>query len=217
MESTMVERRANSSELSVPFSMNIRSRRGLYSKIIKPILDIIFSICLIVMASPIFICIPLLIKLDSKGPILFKQLRYGEKGRIFNIYKFRTMYVDTPNEGRSPTSGADPRITKIGRLLRRTSIDELPQLMNILKGEMSFIGPRPEQKSIVETEYSEWERQRFLAVPGITGLWQISSERIHPIHNNLQYDLKYISEVSLKLDLKIIWGTFRILLNSNTH
>ncbi|WNR43770.1 sugar transferase [Paenibacillus roseipurpureus] len=189
---------------------------GIYVQVVKPLFDLVLGLTLLLLTSPLLIVVPILIKLDSKGPVIFKQQRYGKHGRIFDIYKFRTMYTDVPKEGRSPVSGKDPRITSIGRMLRKTSIDELPQLFNILRGEMSFIGPRPEQRSIVETEYSDWERQRFCVTPGITGLWQISPERIHPIHENLHYDFKYAREVSWKMDAKIIWGTLAVVIKSNT-
>lgn len=150
------------------------------------------------------------------GPIIFKQVRIGKDGKEFLIYKFRTMYQDVLSQGRSPTSDDDPRITRVGKLLRKTSLDELPQLINIIKGEMSFIGPRPEQKLIVDKYYTNYEKQRFLVKPGITGLWQVSLDRTKPIHENLQYDFTYINNVSLFMDLKILFKTIVIMFRSNT-
>jgi lipopolysaccharide/colanic/teichoic acid biosynthesis glycosyltransferase len=122
------------------------------------------------------------------------------------MYKLRTMYVDTPVQMLTPDSADDPRITRVGRFLRRTSLDELPQLLNVLKGNMSLIGPRPEMPFIVET-YTEYQRHRLTVLPGITGLWQISGDRALQIHENLEYDLYYIANRSLSLDLAILFQT----------
>lgn len=193
------------------------SRRvGGYADIGKPFIDIVIAAGLLLAVLPIMLVVAVLIKLDSRGPIIFRQDRYGKDGVTFSIYKFRTMYTDAPRYSVSPTSSLDPRITRIGRILRKTSLDELPQLVNILKGEMSFIGPRPELKNIVEEQYTELERQRFIVKPGITGLWQVSEARKEPIHHNLQYDFHYISNVSITMDIKIIIQTVRVMIKSNT-
>jgi lipopolysaccharide/colanic/teichoic acid biosynthesis glycosyltransferase len=123
------------------------------------------------------------------------------------MYKFRTMRVDAPQYAHSPTSGRDPRITRIGAFLRRTSFDELPQLINVVQGHMSLVGPRPEMPFIVEL-YTELQRQRLWVKPGITGLWQISADRAHLIHENIQYDLYYIRNRSFFMDLAILLHTF---------
>ncbi|CAH1203820.1 sugar transferase [Paenibacillus sp. JJ-223] len=193
------------------------SRRvGGYADFWKPFIDVMVAAVLLLAVSPVMILVAIMIKLDSRGPVLFRQDRYGKNGTKFSIYKFRTMYTDAPKYSVSPTSSLDPRITRIGRILRKTSLDELPQLLNILKGEMSFIGPRPEIKTIVEQEYTELERRRFIVKPGITGLWQVSEARKEPIHHNLQYDFHYISNVSLSMDIKIIIQTLRVMIKSNT-
>lgn len=189
----------------------------IYLYFVKPMIDFFVSLLLLILVAPILLIIALLIKLDSRGPVIFKQARIGKDGREFFIYKFRTMYVHVPNQGRSPVSEDDPRITRVGRFLRKTSLDELPQLFNILKGDMSLVGPRPEQKMIVDQYYTDYEMQRFLVKPGITGLWQISMDRTKPIHENLQYDFYYIQNVSFKLDMRIILMTFRVLVKSNTY
>lgn len=188
-----------------------------YTKCLKNIFDISFSLLLLVITSPFLLIISLIVKIDSRGPIIFKQSRIGKNGVEFKIYKFRTMYTSVPKEGKSPSSSYDPRITKVGRFLRKTSLDELPQLFNIIKGEMSFIGPRPEQKSIVEQYYSDYEKQRFLVKPGITGPWQISMDRTKPIHENIHHDFHYISNISLLYDLKIFFQTVRVMIRSNTY
>ncbi|WP_166238566.1 sugar transferase [Paenibacillus turpanensis] len=195
----------------------LQKPRGAYVQFVKPLLDFTFALLFSVLLLPAALLIALLIKLDSKGPIIFKQPRYGKNGTVFHIYKFRTMYSSVPTQGRSPVSGNDARITRLGKILRKTSLDEIPQLLNILRGEMSFIGPRPEQKRIVEEQYTDKEKVRFLVTPGITGLWQISPDRKAPIHENLQHDIQYIQHVSFLLDLKIFMNTFIVMIKSNTH
>ncbi|WP_427179351.1 sugar transferase [Paenibacillus sp. TC-CSREp1] len=193
------------------------SRRfGGYAGFWKPLIDVMVAGLLLLVVSPVMILLSILIKLDSKGSVVFRQDRYGKNGVKFRIYKFRTMYMDVSKYSVSPTSSLDPRITRVGRFLRKTSLDELPQLLNILKGEMSFIGPRPELKTIVEQHYTELERRRFVVKPGITGLWQVSEARKEPIHHNLQYDFYYISNMSLRMDIKVIIQTVRVMIKSNT-
>lgn len=191
--------------------------RGMYVQFLKPCLDITFALILLVLLLPINVGIGIAIWLDSEGPVFFRQDRYGKNGKLFRIYKFRTMHANVPKEGRSPMINNDPRITRVGRLLRKTSLDEIPQLLNIVRGEMSFIGPRPEQKSIVEQYYTHLERQRFMVTPGITGLWQISPDRISPIHENLQHDDQYINKLSIGMDVKILYWTIKVMLKSNTY
>ncbi len=175
--------------------------------LVKRAMDIFISAFALVVFSPLMLLIAFLIKKDSPGPAIFKQERVGLNGKIFQIYKFRTMYVDTPKYALTPESRDDPRITRIGRFLRRTSLDELPQLFNVLKGEMSIVGPRPEQPFIVDT-YSGITRERLKVKPGITGLWQISADRAKQIHDNIDYDLYYIENFSPLLDVVIIIRTF---------
>lgn len=172
----------------------------------KRLLDFITAAILLLILSPLVIVLGLAIKLDSPGPLIFKQKRVGLKGKHFSIYKFRSMRLDAPKYARTPTSSTDPRITRVGRILRRTSLDELPQLFNVLRGDMSLVGPRPEMPFIVEG-YSPLERMRLNAKPGITGLWQISAARAEPIHANMEYDLYYIRHQSLLLDFAILFKT----------
>ncbi|KPV58433.1 hypothetical protein QJ48_16755 [Paenibacillus sp. A3] len=196
---------------------DITKSSDVYVKYVKTAIDLILSIALILFLLPVLIMVAILIKLESEGPVVFKQHRIGKGGKPFVIYKFRSMYTHVAREGRSPENDQDPRITKVGRFIRKTSLDELPQLFNILKGDMSFIGPRPEQKSIVEQYYTDTENGRFSVKPGITGLWQISEDRKKPIHENLHHDLYYIKRASFWLDIKIIFGTLRVMIKSNTH
>ena len=140
--------------------------------------------------APLAAVLALLVKFNSRGPVLFRQERVGRQGQLFTMYKFRSMYVEAPQYGYSPTAERDPRITPVGRLLRRTSLDEIPQLINVVLGQMSLVGPRPEMPFIVE-QYTHLQQQRLAVKPGITGLWQISADRKFLIHKNLEYDLYY--------------------------
>jgi exopolysaccharide biosynthesis polyprenyl glycosylphosphotransferase len=174
---------------------------------LKRVVDFVAASLLLCLIAPIWCLIALLIRIDSLGPVLFKQSRVGRNGKVFQIYKFRTMHVDTPSYAFHPTDAADPRLTNFGRWLRRASLDELPQLLNVLKGEMSLVGPRPEMPFIVET-YEKRHRQRLCVMPGITGLWQLSADRAFPIHDNLHYDLYYISHRNFFMDVAILLHTF---------
>jgi len=177
-----------------------------YYDILKRIIDLCISSLAIVALIPLYLGVALFIKCDSPGPVFFRQKRVGLHGEEFTIYKLRTMRVDTPTYMWTPGSANDPRITRVGRFLRRTSFDELPQLLNVFKGDMSLVGPRPEMPFIVE-KYTEYQRQRLTVIPGITGLWQISGDRALQIHENLEYDFYYIANRSLSLDLAILFQT----------
>ncbi len=172
----------------------------------KRILDVLASAVLIVFLSPLLLVIPLLIRFTSRGPALFVQKRVGFDGRLFRMYKFRSMSCGARRYERSPKSSHDPRITRIGRIIRRTSLDELPQLLNVLLGQMSLVGPRPEMPFITRG-YGARERQRLQLLPGITGLWQLSSDRPYPIHENLHHDLFYLQHRCLSLDMAILLHT----------
>lgn len=181
------------------------SQRRLYEAA-KRIFDFVASLLLISILSPALLTIALLVRLESNGPVFFHQRRVGKKGAHFELYKFRSMYVDAPKYSFSPTDQNDPRITRIGRFLRRTSMDELPQLFNVLKGDMSLVGPRPEMPFIV-AQYTPQHRQRLQVTPGITGLWQLSADRAYLIHQNIQYDLYYIRNRSFFMDVAILLHT----------
>lgn len=178
---------------------------------LKRAMDIFISAFLLLLTLPLWIFIAIAIKLDSKGPVIFKHERVGYRGKRFVLYKFRTMFVDTPPFSESPKREDDPRITRVGRFLRKTSLDELPQLLNVLKGEMSLVGPRPEMPFIVE-RYSAWERRRLEAKPGITGLWQILGRKDLPLQENIHYDFYYIKNRSIMLDLMILLKTIPAVL-----
>jgi exopolysaccharide biosynthesis polyprenyl glycosylphosphotransferase len=184
---------------------------------IKRAFDLLVTVAALPLALLAMGLIVLAIKLDSRGPVLFGQERIGENGRRFRMLKFRTMVPGAEQLQAQATrldeSGnrvykvpRDPRITRVGRFLRRWSLDELPQLFNILRGEMSWVGPRPEQVFVVE-QYEPWQRQRLAVPPGLTGWWQVNGRSDLPMHLNTQYDLFYIRNYSLWLDLKILWLT----------
>lgn len=193
--------------------------------ITKRAIDIIGSFVGLVLLFPLFLIIALLIKIeDPKGKVIFKQVRIGKNGKTFNIYKFRSMISNAEelldklldcNE----TTGAmfkmkdDPRITRIGHFIRKTSIDELPQLVNVLTGEMSLVGPRPPLPREV-AEYTEYDKQRLLVTPGCTGLWQVSGRSEVGFEEMVELDLKYIRERSLFEDFKIICKTVGVLFGS---
>lgn len=150
--------------------------------------------------------IALLIKLDSKGPVFFQHTRVGRDGKLFTIYKYRTMHLEAKEYEVAPTSTEDPRVTRAGRWLRKTSLDEFPQFLNVLLGDMSMVGPRPEMPFIVE-QYEEWQKRRLDVKPGVTGLWQVIGRKNLPLHLNMEYDFYYIMNQSLLLDIEILIRT----------
>ncbi len=155
--------------------------------------------------------IALVIKFTSKGPIFFVQERIGQDGKPFKLFKYRTMHTEAPAYSIAPTNDTDPRITPFGRWLRKTSLDELPQLVNVLKGDMSMVGPRPEMPFIVE-KYEPWQRRRLDVKPGLTGLWQVIGRKNLPLHLNMQYDLYYIKNQSFLMDIEILLKTIPAVL-----
>jgi lipopolysaccharide/colanic/teichoic acid biosynthesis glycosyltransferase len=179
---------------------------GYASDLLKRLFDVLLSAAAIVATIPLWLFITGFIRLDSKGPVFFRQMRVGKNGRLFVIYKFRSMHTSAATYEESPNSSNDRRITRVGRYLRRTSLDELPQLLNVLRGEMSLVGPRPEMPFLVNGHHSE-HQQRLEAIPGITGLWQLSSARTARIHENPQYDRYYVRHRNICLDLAILLFT----------
>ena len=172
----------------------------------KRVFDVCGALLGLVALAPLLLWCFFRIRATSPGPALFFQDRVGRDGLIFRMVKFRTMRADADPEAVAPTGHGDPRVTAYGRWLRATSIDELPQLWNVLRGEMSLVGPRPEMPFIV-AGYDEWQRRRLCVKPGITGLWQILGRKDLPMHRNLQYDFYYIRNRSLALDASILLRT----------
>jgi exopolysaccharide biosynthesis polyprenyl glycosylphosphotransferase len=168
--------------------------------------DMLLSSLLLLLTLPMWLIAAVLVKTTSRGPVLFRHQRSGQFGKPFVMLKFRSMYVDTPKYGRSPESTADRRITPVGRFLRRTSLDELPQLLNVLTGDMSLVGPRPEMPYITDT-YTPLERRRLSVPQGLTGLWQLSGDRRFVIHEAIEYDLYYIENRGIFLDFAVLLHT----------
>ena len=196
---------------------------GGWPAVLKRVLDIALSVLLLPFLVPLFLVVAILIKLTSEGPVFFTQDRLGLNKRRFRIYKFRTMVADAAqqqaavehlNEQQGPVFKihADPRITHVGRLLRKSSIDELPQLLNVVKGEMSLVGPRPLPVRDYEGFDQDWQRRRFSVRPGITCLWQISGRSSIEFDKWMELDVRYIDEWSLWLDFRILAGTIAAVL-----
>ncbi len=191
----------------------------------KRLFDIFAASLGLLLLSPVFLTTAVAIKLGSPGPVFFAQSRLGQKGRHFSMYKFRSMVVNAEallnelqdkNEvkGHMFKMKNDPRITRVGRIIRKTSIDELPQLLNVLKGDMSLVGPRPPLPREVLV-YGSWHDLRLSVKPGITGLWQVSGRNNIGFHEMVSLDLKYIRERSFFYDLKIILKTIPVLLGDS--
>jgi len=192
-------------------------RGVMYRRLVKRPLDAVGSLVGLVLLSPLFLVVALLIKADSRGPVFFRQQRVGKGGSSFDFYKFRSMVQNAEemkkrllhlNEVDGPAFkiSDDPRVTRLGRFLRRTSIDELPQLWNVLRGDMSFVGPRPPLPCEVE-HYEAWQREKLKVLPGITCLWQISGRSHIGFTEWMRLDIEYIRKQSLGLDLKILART----------
>lgn len=190
-----------------------------WQKRVKRLIDVSFSLLGFILTLPFFIILPILIKKGSKGPIFFSQERIGLHGRPFKIVKFRTMYVNAEKTGPQLSSTHDPRITKIGRFLRKTRLDEIPQFYNVLKGDMSFVGPRPERQFFIDQIMEEAPHYKHLhkVKPGITSWGQVKygyAENVKQMIDRLKYDILYIKNQSLTLDFKILVYTIIIVLKS---
>lgn len=183
----------------------------------KRSVDILISVIALLLLSPLLVVVALCISLDSRGPVLFLQERVGIGGRPFRIYKFRSMRADASSDGRFRTEVGDPRITRVGRIIRRTSIDELPQLINVLLGDMSIVGPRPDVPA-QKADYAEQDWQRRHSVrPGITGLAQVSGRSTMTPEQRLALDLEYVDNHSLGTDLRIMVMTVTRLFARDTN
>lgn len=195
-------------------------------RFIKRMIDILGSTIGLVFLSPLFLIIALAIKKEeTKGPVFFSQIRNGKNGKEFKMYKFRSMCVDAEKkltellkynevEGAMFKIKEDPRVTKVGRFMRKTSIDELPQLWNVLKGDMSLVGPRPPLAREV-VRYTAYDKQRLLIKPGCTGVWQISGRNDVDFYEMVEMDIEYINNLSIFNDIKIIFNTAYIMIKPN--
>lgn len=202
----------------------IESRKGYH--FVKRLFDIILSTTGLVILSPIMLIIAYRIKREDGGPILYKQVRIGKNGRQFEMYKFRSMVVNADQllenlKNQNEVDGAmfkmkhDPRITKVGHFIRKHSLDELPQLVNVLKGDMSLVGPRPPLPAEVK-QYTEYDKQRLYVMPGCTGLWQVTERNNVGFDKMVKLDLEYIKNASFMYDLSIIFKTIEIMFKPNS-
>lgn len=199
----------------------VTKNESVFYSLVKRIIDIVGSLVGLIILSPILLVVAILIKLDSKGPILFSQIRVGKNGKKFKMYKFRSMVVDAEelkeklqeqNEREGPMFKIkdDPRVTKIGKFIRKASIDELPQLINILKGEMTIVGPRPSLPKEVD-QFEEWMLERLEVKPGLTCYWQVEGRDDIGFEEWMELDIKYVRERNLLIDIKLIFKTFFVL------
>ena len=195
--------------------------KGIIYKFIKRLIDLIGSICGIILLSPIIVLTALLIKIDSKGPIVFAQERVGLNEKKFKMYKFRSMVINAEelkaglldkNEMSGPMfkMKGDPRVTKVGKVIRKTSIDELPQLINVLKGDMSLVGPRPNLPKEVN-RFDPWMKEKFKVKPGLTCYWQVMGRNDIDFEEWMRLDIRYVRERNILIDLKLIFKTFWVL------
>ena len=197
-------------------------------EVIKRIIDIVASFTGLILLSPLMLIVSILIKLESKGEVIFKQKRVGLNGKEFYMYKFRSMVINAEElkaalESQNEMSGPmfkikdDPRITKIGKFIRKTSIDELPQLINVIKGDMSLVGPRPSLPKEV-AQFEDWMHRRLEVKPGLTCYWQVSGRNNIDFEDWMKLDIKYVEERKLWIDIKLIFKTVGVLFgDKNAH
>lgn len=191
----------------------------------KRFFDIIISLISLIILSPVFLIVAVAIKCDDGGPVFYDQIRIGKNGKKFKMYKFRSMHVNAEDEvenlkEHNEVDGAmfkiknDPRVTRVGKFIRKTSIDEFPQLLNVLLGEMSVVGPRPPLPREV-VDYTNYDKQRLFVKPGCTGLWQVTARNSVGFQEMVNIDLRYIQRRSIWLDLKIMFKTIKIIFIPN--
>ena len=207
------------SESSVEFSLY---------EVVKRLIDVVCSFLGVLVLSPLFIIIAIIIKMTSKGPVFFSQKRVGKNGKEFDMYKFRSMVINAEelkeklaaqNEMSGPMFKMkdDPRVTKVGKFIRKTSIDELPQLFNVLKGDMSLVGPRPSLPKEV-AQFEDWMYRRLEVKPGLTCYWQVSGRNNIDFEDWMKLDIKYVDERSTWIDIKLIFKTVGVLFgDKNAH
>ncbi|MGI9648851.1 MAG: sugar transferase [Acidimicrobiia bacterium] len=200
-------------------------KRGAYERFVKGVVDRFVGLILAILTLPIVVPVAIAVFIDLGLPILLKQQRVGKNGKVFRVLKFRSMEPDRRAGHVPPFVGSDrrvnhkseedPRLTPVGRFIRKWSLDELPQLWNVVFGQMSLVGPRPEMVQIVE-RYEPWQHARHQVKPGVTGLWQISARGEVPMHEATHIDLEYVDKISLGTDLRILAKTLPAALGSRT-
>lgn len=218
---TVIDLRSGDPVIRLEPAGPIRSRaRSPYVRMVKPAIDLLLGIVAVVVASPILLGVGLGIRMTMGRGVMFRQPRVGKDGKVFDVLKFRTMAEDRRGEPalyvgterrQNHKSEDDPRHTPFGRFLRKWSLDEFPQFINVVKGEMSMVGPRPELVSVVE-KYEPWQHDRHQVRPGITGIWQVSERNGIPLHEATHLDIQYIESVSLTTDLRIMFLTIPAML-----
>ena len=187
----------------------------MYKRFWKRLIDTVLSLIALIILSPLLLVTALAVRLSSPGPVLFKQQRLGLHGKVFTIYKFRSMADGAEHTGSGVYSGkGDPRVTKVGKLIRATSIDELPQFINIIVGDMAIVGPRPPLPNEVD-QYTDYDKQRLLVKPGCSGLWQATSRNAADFAEMVQLDIEYINRSSVFFDLWIIFKTIGVIFHPN--
>ena len=215
----MQETKENSRITQMEIEQEMEKNLGYF--FIKRVIDVIGALCGILLISPVMIVVAIWIKLDSKGPVFFAQKRVGRDGKRFSMYKFRSMCLDAEDllkklEADNEMSGPmfkikeDPRITKIGKFIRKTSIDELPQLFNILSGEMSLVGPRPSLPKEV-AQFTSFQKQRLVAKPGLTCYWQVRGRSDVSFEEWMEMDVEYLMERNTIVDIVLIFQTVGVL------
>ena len=185
--------------------------------VLKRMIDVFGAVLSLALLSPVMLAVAIAVRLDTRGPILFRQARIGRDCVEFRIFKFRSMVPDAAKLGGYSTDVGDPRITRVGRFIRRTSLDELPQLLNVLNGDMSLVGPRPDVPAQRATYGADEWRERHRVRPGITGLAQATLRSAATPAERLALDLRYVRESSVWLDAKIVFQTFLQLIRSGSH
>ena len=194
-----------------------------YERFVKPVFDRVVGLVLVVCTMPVMLVVALLVLLRLGAPVLLRQPRVGKDGQVFGVYKFRTMRPDRRSNALPVVHDRrvthkhpnDPRLVGIGRFLRKWSLDELPQLLNVVRGEMSLVGPRPELVTIVARHYAPWQHARHQVKPGVTGLWQVTERGDGEMHEHTLTDLRYLGEVTLRNDLRILLRTIPAALGVN--
>ncbi|MBC2397110.1 sugar transferase [Clostridium tetanomorphum] len=211
--------KSGSENIEIVYENKYEKSNGYF--ILKRTIDILGSLCGLILLSPIIIITAIAIKLDSEGPVFFSQERVGQNGTIFKMYKFRSMVTNAEEilhqlKDKNEMSGPmfkikkDPRITKVGHFIRKTSIDELPQLINVLKGEMSLVGPRPNLPREV-IKFTDYQKTKLLAKPGLTCYWQVMGRNSIDFEQWMELDVRYVEERSIWVDIKLIIKTFGVL------
>ena len=206
-------------------TVDVHARSTLYERGLKRAFDLVAATSLLILVAPTLLLVALAIRIDLGRKVIFRQQRVGLDGRVFWVHKFRSMYpcrrtegrsIDHPDRRRTHKHPADPRLTPLGRFLRKWSIDELPQLWDVVRGDMSLVGPRPEMVTIVE-QYAPWQHERHRVKPGLTGLWQVKGRGDGEMHNNTHFDIEYARGLSFRSDLVILVMTIPALVRRKGH